>query len=310
MTKISICIPAYKRPENIARLLDSIAMQTFKDFEVVITDDSPDDSVKNIISNYSQLPLRYYKNSPALGTPANWNYGISLANGEWIKMMHDDDWFSNDDSLQKFDSKTKENIPFIFSRYENIFETGHQESPAFPESWKQRIIQNPMTLISTNVIGPPSVTLIHHSIKETYDPDMKWRVDIDYYIRLLNKYKVYALINEPLINVGIGSSQVTNSCINQPEVELSEGLSLLKKNGVAPLRNLMVYDAWWRILRNTNTRRKEQLYSVGKTSEWPEVIIKMVEQQSKIPGSLLIKGVVSKSAMFASYILNRKHLRN
>ncbi|MGZ5190970.1 MAG: glycosyltransferase family 2 protein, partial [Flavisolibacter sp.] len=34
---VSICIPAYKRPDFLIRLLDSIRVQTFKDFEVIVT---------------------------------------------------------------------------------------------------------------------------------------------------------------------------------------------------------------------------------------------------------------------------------
>ena len=45
---ISICIPAYKRAAFIKRLLDSIAIQSFQDYEVVITDDSPGDDVEQV----------------------------------------------------------------------------------------------------------------------------------------------------------------------------------------------------------------------------------------------------------------------
>ena len=43
---ISICIPAYKRIDYLQKLLDSISIQTFKDYEVIVTDDSPDESVE------------------------------------------------------------------------------------------------------------------------------------------------------------------------------------------------------------------------------------------------------------------------
>src|SRR5688572_3851259 len=100
---ISICIPAYKHTDYLERLLHSIAEQTFTDFEVIVTDDSPDESVQQLCERYKPLfVLRYFKNSPALGSPENWNAGIRKASGKWIKMMHDDDWFSGADSLQQF----------------------------------------------------------------------------------------------------------------------------------------------------------------------------------------------------------------
>src|SRR5438128_12549487 len=92
---ISICIPAYKRTVELKRLFNSIVIQTFKDFEIVITDDSPEESVAILCNEYrSKLPIAYYKNKIRLGSPANFNQSIAKATGEWIKMMNDDDWFA------------------------------------------------------------------------------------------------------------------------------------------------------------------------------------------------------------------------
>jgi hypothetical protein len=130
--------------------------------------------------------------------------------------MHDDDWFANENCLELFAKATAENNKFIFSAYHNVFEnSGSTEQKLFPSHWRPRIIKNPVALLNTNVIGPPSVTLIHRSITEQYDTNMKWRVDIDFYIRLLKNEKTFSYINTPLINVGISDSQVTNSCISR-----------------------------------------------------------------------------------------------
>lgn len=310
MKKISICIPSYKRPENIQRLLESIAVQTFKDYEIIITDDSPDESVKHMVDKFLHLPITYFKNQKALGTPANWNYAISLAKGEWIKLMHDDDWFRSKDSLRKFVNKTNEQKNFIFSGFVTIFESNKEQESRFPFLWKQRIVRHPVSLLAQNVIGTPSVTLVRRELNEFYDERMKWRVDIDYYIRLLKKEKAFALVNEPLVNVGMSAGQVTSYSINRPEVELPEGLLLLEKYGVTPLKKILVYDAWWRVLRNTKTRSTHQLYQFGSKDRWPVVVIKMVNQQSKIPPKMLMLGPISKSMMLLSYLANRRYLHD
>lgn len=43
---ISICIPAYKNVKYVERLLASIKEQSFRDFEIVITDNSPDNCIE------------------------------------------------------------------------------------------------------------------------------------------------------------------------------------------------------------------------------------------------------------------------
>jgi glycosyltransferase involved in cell wall biosynthesis len=310
LKKISICIPAYKRPENLQRLLISIAAQTFKDYEIIITDDSPDDSVKKMVDQFSERPISYFKNEKSLGTPANWNRAISLAKGEWIKLMHDDDWFRTENSLEQFAGKTKEGKNFVFSGFVTVFESGEEKESHFSLMWKKMIVKYPLTLLAQNVIGTPSVTLIHRSFAEPYDERMKWRVDIDYYIRLLAKEKTFALIEEPLVNVGMSEGQVTNYSINRPEFELPEGLLLLQKHGVTPLKQIIVYDAWWRILRNTGTRSKEQLNRYATYGDWPQAIVKMLNHQSKFSRQLLQIGPVSKMIMFFSYLLNRKYLHD
>lgn len=307
---ISVCVPAYKRPDNIRRLLHSLTQQTFTNFEIVITDDSPDNSVADVLPEFPTLPIMYLKNTPALGTPANWNAGIARASGEWIKVIHDDDWLSRPDSLQLFAAASRSGKSFIFSNYKNVWESGKEEIKTFPLSWRKRIIANPVNLLAYNVIGPPSVVMVKNGLAHTYDERMKWRVDIDCYIRVLQDAQDFEAIPESLVCVGISESQVTNSCINLPEVELPEGLLLLEKYGIKALNDLYVYDAWWRILRNVGVRSEKQLGLFTPGKKWPVVIRNMVAHQNKIPVGLLRNGFVSKPAMFLSYLANKKWINN
>lgn len=303
--KISICIPAYKRTAYLKRLLDSIVIQSFQDFEVIVSDDSPDNSVQQLCEKYTNyFKLAYYKNSVALGTPANWNFGISKANGEWIKLMHDDDWFANANALAEF-AKHTDKSKFIFSAYTNHYENGTTKTVYLRTFWKLKIIKEPAILIAENVIGPPSVTMIHYSLRERYDERLPWRVDIEFYNRILKQTGSYFYISQPLINVGISESQVTQSCLHKPEVELPEGYILLQKQGTKPLRNILVYDAWWRLLRNMHVVTRQQLEQYGNMS-WPDVIVKMVGDIAKIPPAFLRIGPFSKLFMILSYFKNRK----
>ena len=59
---ISICIPAYKRIDYLKRLLWSIEIQKFKDFEVIISDDSNDHSVEELIKEFKgRFEIKYFK---------------------------------------------------------------------------------------------------------------------------------------------------------------------------------------------------------------------------------------------------------
>jgi len=305
---ISICIPSYKRLNYLKRLLDSIAVQSFKNFEVVITDDSPDDSVHELVQLYKdKFSLQYYKNQPALGTPANWNSAISKATGEWIKLMHDDDWFATSESLQQFADNTTKGSKFIFSAFILEYEEKRPASKAiyFPGAKGKQLINEPLILMASNIIGQPSVTMVHKSINVLYDERLKWRVDIDFYIRVLAEEKSFTYIPAPIICISINEGQVTNDCFENPYVELPEGLLVIKKYGLKPFNNIIVYDAWWRLLRNMKINNPAKLTSYAP-EKWPKVIITITKHLSTIPASLLKFGVASKIIMFFSYLLNTR----
>ena len=66
---ISICIPAYKRVNYLKRLLASIEIQSFTNFEVIISDDSDDNSVEALIQEFNhKFSISYFKNEKPLST--------------------------------------------------------------------------------------------------------------------------------------------------------------------------------------------------------------------------------------------------
>jgi glycosyltransferase involved in cell wall biosynthesis len=302
---ISICIPAYKRVDYLRRLLLSISEQTFTDFEVIITDDSPDDSVRSLL-NELQLPFsfQYSKNTPALGTPANWNRGLAIARGSWIKLMHDDDWFSTSQSLQRFADEAKtSSAGFIFSAFNNV-KDGQAAKPVFCSSFRLKIIRhNPVTLVAKNAIGPPSVVM-HKKDAYVYDTRMKWLVDMDFYMRFLSTHSFH-YIPETLVNIGISSTQVTQSASLVPEVEIPEHMLLADKTGIYELRSTIIYDAWWRLIRNLGVRSEMDIRNAGYHKSIPKAVKKLIQFQSQIPAAILKTGVFSKLLMLVCYLFNR-----
>lgn len=309
---ISICIPAYKRTSYLKRLLDSIAIQTFRDFEVIVTDDSPDAEVGQLVQQYTgKFLLHYHKNQTALGTPENWNEGIRRSSGEWLKLMHDDDWFAGADSLQQFADAIKQHpaTSFFFCAYTNVLEdNGKTEIVRLNNFRRRKLQENTVSLFSSNVIGPPSVTLHRNDKQCWYDKTIKWVVDIDFYIRYLEHHKpVY--IDKPLVNVGLNAEQVTRTSFRRPEVEVPENFYLLQKVGAKHLENILVYDAWWRLMRNLHIKNETQIKQQGFNADIPPAISSMIRMQRRIPGFMLNTGIFSKMFMFVSYMFNRPRTR-
>ena len=116
--KVSVCIPAYRQPSCVRRALVSVLAQKFTDYEVVVTDDSSDDATERVVTQLSgEGKVRYFRNTERLGTPQNWNRAVREASGEYIKLLHHDDWLADETCLGTFVEllETDRRADFAFS---------------------------------------------------------------------------------------------------------------------------------------------------------------------------------------------------
>ncbi len=306
MPFFSIIIPTYKNPDILKTVMDSVLSQTFQDFEMIITDDSPDDQVKDFIeAQYKDDRIIYFQNRVALGTPENWNSGIKKASGEWIKLLHDDDWFAADNALERFAEAINKNpdAKVFHCDYENVFlDGGYYAKPRAGQYLKKQFKENKFTLVSRNFIGPPSVVLTHSSLEFNYDGALKWMVDIDYYMRIALKTE-FVYIPRVLVKVGVSKKQVTAYTHNVPEIEIPEALHVFEKwKHKKPWQNIVYFDAWWRLIRNLGIRNVDELKRLAVDREIPGFVVCILQVQRRIPHWLLKFGPFSKMAMGCSFL--------
>ncbi len=308
MIKISVCIPAYKNAAFLKQSLDALVSQTFKDVEVILSDDSPDDSVQQIAEAYKPyLPIIYLKNNPAKGTPANWNYAMKQATGEYLKLMHDDDWFATEDALQQYYDCMQANpsVNFCFSAYNNVHIGSGKTTAIFCSSLHRFLLkQNRYNLFKKNFIGPPSAVFQRNSKEILYDERLKWLVDFEGYIRFLGVHNKFVYINKCLVNIGLSQEQVTESTKHVKEVVVPESLYFLQKHGAVILKNIWVYDYYWRMCRNFEMKDKEAVFAAGWEGEVPEEIKAMLAWQQLFPKWLLNLGMVSKMLMWCKWVVS------
>ncbi|MFM0664955.1 glycosyltransferase family 2 protein [Paraburkholderia sediminicola] len=98
---ISICIPTCNRPALLEQAIDSCHAQTYGECEIVIGDDSNDDSARQVVERCrlrSPRPIliRYERNLPRLGQAANVNRLFARAQGARLVLLHDDDLLEPD----------------------------------------------------------------------------------------------------------------------------------------------------------------------------------------------------------------------
>ena len=303
---ISILIPTYNRLDYLRRSLHSIEQQDFRDFEVVITDDSTTDDIEKFIDSTSfSFTLLYRRNHQLIGTPRNWTAGLDLATGDWIKILHDDDWLFDRDSLQLFVNAIRSNVDLIFGGFKIVFEGGgNDRSHLISDRQFRRIVRFPNLLFAKNVLGPPSAFMFRRTIEEGFDSRLKWIVDWEGYIRMIQRYPA-VYVSSILVCVSYNETQVTRSCKNIPEIEIPEALIFYQKQGFQTRSSLLLYDAWWRLIRNLDIRSAIALAKYAEDKEIPSFLYKIVDHQRCLPSSWWKFGLISKTGMLISFFLNR-----
>jgi cellulose synthase/poly-beta-1,6-N-acetylglucosamine synthase-like glycosyltransferase len=85
----SIVVPTFRRPDEVKELLYSLANQTYPEFEVILADGSPDDSVKDIVEGNWSIQLKHL-HKKGLGISESRNWGVRNAVGEMIVFFDSD----------------------------------------------------------------------------------------------------------------------------------------------------------------------------------------------------------------------------
>jgi len=268
--KVSICIPAYRQVEYLRETLQSLLTQDFQDFEVIVTDDSPDDSVCDLLASFDfGGRLRYVRNSPALGSPENWNAALRLAQGDYVKILHHDDHFIRPDALRLFvkllDDAPHADFGFCATLVNHI-DVNMQRIHCASDRQLADLAEDPASLFVGNCIGAPSATICRRSASLDYDRQMKWLVDVDYYYRMLMNNRRFAFTTEALITTPTNAGhQVTEICRDNGEVELGEAIAFFRKFSPQQQENPLVKQGWLILFKRFRMRKLADFSRYGVT---------------------------------------------
>ena len=95
MSTVSIIMPVYNAEKYLHKAIESILNQTYKDFELILINDSSTDHSKEICRGYirnNDKIVLLENNSESHGPGPTRNIGLDYATGEYIYFMDADDW--------------------------------------------------------------------------------------------------------------------------------------------------------------------------------------------------------------------------
>ncbi len=198
MPKVSLCIPIHDSPNTafyLSRLLQSIAEQTFKDYEIVITKEG----------QFAE----------------NHNAAIKKAKGEIVQMLQMDDYFACPDALAEivkgFESGKEWQITACLHNFE-----GQVTAPHTPH-WTDDIYTG------NNRLGSVTTLSMRRDKALLFEEPLQWLVDCDLYYRLYLKYGVPNILETPNVVIDTRNDRLSHTLTDQ--LKANEVEYLIQKYG-------------------------------------------------------------------------------
>lgn len=193
----SIPIPTYgysgKGSDFLEHSLDILSKQTFKDFEVVISDHSMDDTIYDVYTKWSKiLNIKFVRNDKGRGVISpNINNAMRLCVGSWIKILFQDDFLYGYDALEKQYNFIQNNPDVIwFAGNTHVSSNGSSIEWSFQPKWIDSI------WTGNNHLGCPTNFTIKNKDLIFFDEGLNWLMDVDYYMKMRDKFGDVKILDE------------------------------------------------------------------------------------------------------------------
>ena len=233
ITTVSVIIPCFNSQKTISRALNSVCLQTYKEYEVVIVDDGSTDNTKEIIQTFfkdKKITYNYIYQVNA-GPSSARNNGVKSANGKYIAFLDsDDEWHYKKLEIQMKIMK-ENNLNFLGSTY--TYDDLKYEKLDKIEL-KKYIFKK---LILSNKFSTPGVIIKKILFEQLggFDTSMKYSEDYDLWLRASLKEDLYMIKEPKLIRLyknAYGASGLSGHIFKMFKGELYILKKLLKNNSL------------------------------------------------------------------------------
>lgn len=181
MKTISIVVPYHDIKETdffLSRLQDSIEMQSFTDFEVILT-------------KHGKMA-------------ENTNAGIRKAKGKLIKILFMDDYFAHENSLKDIVHNFVDEIDYLFTGTN----TNPNPEPTEDIRMGNNKLGSPSALTMRNKFENNLL----------FDENMSWLLDCDYYHRIIQSGSKFGILPGVNVMLGIGEHQMTHTITDEQKL--------------------------------------------------------------------------------------------
>jgi len=262
----SIIIPTYNRANQVRIAINSVLNQKYKRFELIIVDDGSTDHTKEIVAEFNDSRIAYYKKENEERNIAR-NFGIKKAKGDYISFLDSDD--------ELYPNHLKSAHTFISNKqYPNVihlnFELKKNDkiSPSYITT--NRVNDINKELIKENILSCNSIFISRDTLCELKFLDSENAIvgeDHFLWLKLAARYKIHH--SKEVTNVVIEHGERSLNNINPDKLmigaeeivyTLKQDNTFLKYYGWRAQKMFANYYIFVALILVTNKRKKESAY--------------------------------------------------
>jgi len=190
----------------VKNAINSVLVQTYQDFEVIIVDVGLEKRADKVVSNFDDPRLTYLKIGEEKNGSAARNIGIKNSNGKFIAFLDDDDeWLPEKLEIQmRGFENTPNDVGFCFSAVKNVYDDGREELSKIPDGIAD---YHELALDSFNKFLTVTLIIKRFVFNKTgvFDENFPSHQEAELMIRITKEFKGCG-INMPLVNVNMAAN--------------------------------------------------------------------------------------------------------
>lgn len=315
-SKISIIIPCYNVEKYIEKCIKSILNQTYKNLEIIAIDDGSLDNTLVILNKFKEKDNRVNiiskKNT---GVSDSRNIGIKSSTGDYLMFVDADDFLEEDAVEKLYNVLINNKVNIVRGMYRRISEKGALEENNISKYNNVNNYEIVKYILNGDISCYVWLLMIKKKILKKYniefDKDLKIMEDTIFYIKIIEKEKIYFL-NEIIYNYVQNDESATGN-INKT-LEIYKNMIKAEKKIINSLKENNLWKdelnsiAVKKILVNGICNNTWNIYK-AKDKKQLKKFIKYVNEQKEIKENILntdLKNIRIDKKLIINLIINKK----
>ncbi|HIW50310.1 MAG TPA: glycosyltransferase [Candidatus Blautia intestinavium] len=198
MPEVSVIIPFYARVDWLKEAVDSVLLQNFKDYEIIVVNDGSPENMTEFLAQYSNK-IKYIKKENGGPSTAR-NAGIEIATGKYIAFLDSDDRWLPKKLKTQLEYMKKNDVIWSYCGY-RTFGGG--------ESVEYKMTDSDIPIVhryNTPYIATPCVMIERQYLVDCpnvrFNPDLRYGQD-SYFWLMINADNPILAIPDVLVEVRI-----------------------------------------------------------------------------------------------------------